>query len=763
MTNQNETESMVGGDLLNRVMPVRAVDIVLALLQAAFAQEDLADGANPFRFNPRDAKNSRVWICDPDSRIDTERDARRMLITVTRGELIPTDSFQHNFAGGDMHGTTELSDLVAVPIEILCEAGTRTSVEVLAHACYSIVKLFRRQLLKDYGITNLRVLGVGSPQRTTGIPGDPWVCTVSLRCEYQERGTMTELANSLNYLNVTTVMKETLVKKEGPPPPVFSASAPAPVTESTLLDRVMPIRAVDTILALLQAAFGQENLMGDGNLFCFNRNDPKSSRVWINDPDARVDTMRDGRRMLVTVSRGELTPAEAHMNNYAGGDMRGTQEFTDIVSVPITIQCEAGTRSMAEILAHACYSVVKLFRRQLLKDYNILNIRVLGLLPPQRTEGVPGDPWLCSVLLRCEYQERSTMTTIGNNLNYVNLGAVLRETSPKAGGPPPPVLAPPAPAFIRESSELFDRVMPVRAVDIVLALLQSAFGLDNLMGEGNPLRFNRNDPKNSRVWICDPDARIDSPRDGRRMMVTVTRGDLSPYENHQHNFAGGDMHGMSEFTDMLSVPVSILCEAGNRSMVELLAHVCYSIMKLFRWELYRDYGISGITVVSLSAPMRTEGIPGDPWLCAVTVRCEYQERSRMTVDANALNYLNVNAAITKALTATPAAELTATVTQGVRPVEVEFTDRGQEFTVWSFEIFMSAGGQEDTITLAFTAATPGAEIYYVEGNRDPTMLDMRYSGPILITAPGRHYFTARAFKVGMLPSPSLHVSYDLKP
>ena len=527
-----------------------------------------------------------------------------------------------------------------------------------------------------------------------------------------------------------------------------------------LLDRVMPIRVVDIILALYQTTFSMDDLIDGKNPLRFNRDDQKNSRLWICEPEGRIDTERDGRRMLVAVSRGDLSPAEAHMHNFAGGNMHGTQEFSDLVSVPILVQCEAGSRTSVEVLAHACYSIVKLFRRQLLAEYGITNLKVLGISPPSRTDGIPGDPWLCTVMLRCEYQERATVTQMSNHLNYVNIHAVMEKT---LSSPPPPEWSVTQAAVVPHSSQLLDRVMPVRTVDIVLALLQGAFGQDNLMGDTNLLRFNRNDPKNSRLWICDPEGRIDTPRDGRRSMVTVTRGDLSPAENHQHNFAGGNLHGTTEFTDLVSVPILILCEAGSQVMVEVLAHACYMVVKAFRWQLLAEYGITNITVMSLGAPVRTDGIPGDPWFCTVAVRFDYQERALMTVDANALNYVNIRASMDKHLAPPEPMNVRATATQGTLLVTGELTDWGTEFTVQLVSVFFEGQSQRQTTTLEFVTDTLGAEIYYVEGSRDPTMHDIRYTGPILITEPGRHYFAVRAFKVGLLPSPTLRVSYDLKP
>lgn len=300
----------------------------------------------------------------------------------------------------------------------------------------------------------------------------------------------------------------------------------------------------------------------------------------------------------------------------------------------------------------------------------------------------------------------------------------------------------------RFASDVTNRVMPVRVVDIVLALLQATFSQADLMDGKNPMRFNRQDPKNSRLWICDPDGRVDTERDGRRMLVSVTRGELTPAEAHLHNVAGGDMHGTTEFADLVSSPVLVQCEAGSRTSVEVLAHACYSIIKLFRRQLMQEYDITNIKVMGITPPQRTEGVPGDPWLCTVMLRCEYQERATMTQLANHLNYLTINSSLKEHLVAQQ--DPTKPELKTVADVEVS--------TIPGTYSLAELGG---ALNLAVTCVTPGVEIYFVRGSNDPTMRDERYSAPIAMTVPGRYYLAIRAFRVGMLPSPVLRVQYDL--
>jgi hypothetical protein len=300
----------------------------------------------------------------------------------------------------------------------------------------------------------------------------------------------------------------------------------------------------------------------------------------------------------------------------------------------------------------------------------------------------------------------------------------------------------------RFASDITNRVMPVRVVDIILALLQATFGQADLMDGKNPMRFNRQDPKNSRLWICDPDGRVDTERDGRRMLVSVTRGELTPAEAHLHNVAGGDMHGTTEFSDLVSSAIMVQCEAGSRTSVEVLAHACYSIIKLFRRQLMQEYDITNIKVMGITPPQRTEGVPGDPWLCTVMLRCEYQERATMTQLANHLNYLTINSSLKEHLVAQQ---------DPTKPELKTVADVGVSTTPGTYSLAELGGA----LNLVLTCETQGTEIYFTRNSNAPTMRDERYSTPVALTAPGRYYLSIQAFRVGMLPSPVLRVQYDL--
>jgi hypothetical protein len=292
--------------------------------------------------------------------------------------------------------------------------------------------------------------------------------------------------------------------------------------------------------------------------------------------------------------------------------------------------------------------------------------------------------------------------------------------------------------------DLLNRMAPIRAVDVILAALQSAFGQETLFNDTNPLRFNRNDPKNSRLWICDADSRVDTERDGRRMMVTVTRGDYSPAEAHLHNVGSQDMQGNVDYTDLASVPILIQCEAGNRISVEFLACCCYQILKIFRRQVMKDYDITNMKLLSISPPRRTDNVPGSPWICTVVARCEFQEFAVMTEMANHLNFMNIRQQVEE--------QLSTTAIQNV----------GSLKTVTPVIATPDAGTYTSPTTVTLTSQTPGTEIYYlVDKEGVPTIKDTRYRNSVDLVTPGTHSIIARAFRVGMEPSEVSHLTYTI--
>jgi hypothetical protein len=203
-----------------RLGAIKATDIVLATLQAAFAQDRLIDNTNPYRFVRDDPKGSKVWVCDPESRL-TERDGNSMMITVTRGEYAPQELHLYNAAGSNFEDEENLSDLATTPVIIQCEAGSKVLSEVLASISYGVLKLFRRQIMEEFDIHSLKVTGISPPVKQRDVPGDPWLTVVSLRLETQEQNLMIELANHMNHETINAQLaanvKREILTLDSPP------------------------------------------------------------------------------------------------------------------------------------------------------------------------------------------------------------------------------------------------------------------------------------------------------------------------------------------------------------------------------------------------------------------------------------------------------------------------------------------------------------------------------------------------------------------
>lgn len=181
-----------------RLPSIKVVDVILAALQAAFGQDKLFSGiSNPYRYIREDPAQSKVWICDKDER-EGERDGKRMIIQVMRGDYSPSELHLQNRALGGFGSPIGQSDLASAPIYIQCEAGTQLQSEILASMCYSIIKYFREDLMADYDIHSLRALGISPASKQKGVNGDPWLTTVTLKVEMQEICQVVEIANHLN-------------------------------------------------------------------------------------------------------------------------------------------------------------------------------------------------------------------------------------------------------------------------------------------------------------------------------------------------------------------------------------------------------------------------------------------------------------------------------------------------------------------------------------------------------------------------------------
>ena len=202
----------------------------------------------------------------------------------------------------------------------------------------------------------------------------------------------------------------------------------------TDLDVRLPLlRVRDVILAALQAAFAKEDLFGEGteNKYLYVREDPKASRIWISSEEGRtLQGERDGRRNTITVGRGDYVPSEGHLHNYAGGSFHnGEKDFTDLAACPIFINCDAGNEIESETLASICYHVLKLFRQQIMRDFDLHDLRLLVIGTATLMSDVPGEPWRTMVQLKVEHQEFAHMTVIADRLNHLDI------TSHLAGQP----------------------------------------------------------------------------------------------------------------------------------------------------------------------------------------------------------------------------------------------------------------------------------------------------------------------------------------
>jgi hypothetical protein len=184
-----------------RLHALKAVDAVLAALQSTFAQADLIEGDNPFRFVAGDAKGSKVWICDPEGRDSFDRTSGRMLIMVYRGEFQPQDLHLANHADGawDSKG---YSDIGQTNVFIQCEAGNKTQSETIASIVFQILKMYRLEIQREFDIYDLKPYSVSAPSKQLGVTGEPWATTVSVRVQTQEMFRITERANTLNNLDI---------------------------------------------------------------------------------------------------------------------------------------------------------------------------------------------------------------------------------------------------------------------------------------------------------------------------------------------------------------------------------------------------------------------------------------------------------------------------------------------------------------------------------------------------------------------------------
>lgn len=194
--------------------------------------------------------------------------------------------------------------------------------------------------------------------------------------------------------------------------------------------RLHALKAVDAILAALQSSFARPEMLGLDDAYRFNRDDPKNSKVWICDPESKAGFERGNNRMLITVSRGEFQPLDMHMQNKGQSSFSDpTQNFTDLCRTPITISCEAGNKLQSEMLASIGYQILKFFRLDLMKEFDLFHLSVNGVSAPMQITGTTGNPWVTQISVRLETQEMFQLTELFNDVNKVEIMATIKNTA----------------------------------------------------------------------------------------------------------------------------------------------------------------------------------------------------------------------------------------------------------------------------------------------------------------------------------------------
>jgi hypothetical protein len=196
--------------------------------------------------------------------------------------------------------------------------------------------------------------------------------------------------------------------------------------------RLPALRMRDVILAVLKAAFSLPDLLGgQGNPYRFTPGDVAASQIWISSEEGRVGAGRDGQQNAITVSRSDYTPSEAHLHNMAGLTFsNGTQNFSDLATCMLAIRCDAASSDESEILASIAYFVLKLFRRQVMAEYDLHDLRLLHISPATRqSEEAAGAFFQTTVFLRIEMQEHAKMIELSNSLNHLDISSHLSDGS----------------------------------------------------------------------------------------------------------------------------------------------------------------------------------------------------------------------------------------------------------------------------------------------------------------------------------------------
>lgn len=186
--------------------------------------------------------------------------------------------------------------------------------------------------------------------------------------------------------------------------------------------RLVALRAADAVLAAIQATLALPDLFGErGNPYHYNPEDEANCRVWVCHDYSRAEFERKGSRMLVTVNRMDYTPQELHQHNFGEGNFSDELDFRDLGLTTVLISCEGGNYTQAENLASICYQIIKMFRRDLMAEFDLHNIAVSSITTPAVVQGAEGNPWRCSIPVRIEAMERNHIVEDANALNRVDV------------------------------------------------------------------------------------------------------------------------------------------------------------------------------------------------------------------------------------------------------------------------------------------------------------------------------------------------------
>jgi hypothetical protein len=201
------------GSIDLRLDALRASDGILAALQATFALPNLIDGDNPFRFVPEDPAQSKLWVCDPESKLVFDRGGSRAMILVERLDYTPLNLHLLNSAGGNLSAESVYSDLGSTVVIVTCEGGNKYQSEQLGSIVYQVIKRFRLDLMREFSLHSITPIAVSRCTQVEQAQGSPWVTTVQIKVETQERFTITEIANQLNALTIRSVYNSNLSRQ----------------------------------------------------------------------------------------------------------------------------------------------------------------------------------------------------------------------------------------------------------------------------------------------------------------------------------------------------------------------------------------------------------------------------------------------------------------------------------------------------------------------------------------------------------------------